>query len=149
MKKLLALFLLLPFSAYAQVQKPPIPNVAGPTNASQMYSVVPDYWFRSISETFETVSITGGILTADLNKGTVKVISNNANITNLQITGAETQAGRVNVLTLIFVSTGISTSQVWGGQVQLPFGNPPILSATLGDKNPLTLVSIDGGATYM
>lgn len=130
----------------AQPQKPPIPAVAGPTTAEQLFSITPDLKFRSMGETVVPVSITAGVLPINLALGTVFTVTNNANITSVPITNPPA----TGAFTIYFTANGSGFTQTWPASFKWPFGSSgkPLLTTTNGAIDVITWTTTNSGTTW-
>ncbi len=127
------LALLLYVTAFpALAQKPPINGVAGPTSASELYSVAPDVMFKRYSEKYMDPSpaIVAGALTLDLTTGNIATVQNTATITSFNVSGA--LASGASSFIMYVVSNGAANTQTWGGLIKWANGSAPIFTATAG-----------------
>jgi hypothetical protein len=93
------------------------------------------------------VAITAGVLTINLDEGTVFTCTSNANITTFTISNAI--SGRAHAFVLILTGNGNTYNQTWGASVKWPSGAAPLISTISGAIDAITFTSHNGGTTWL
>lgn len=102
---------------------------------------------QSINEFTSSPSISSGVLTLDLNLGSVFNVSLNASITTLTISNPPA-SGTARGFTLKLTADGTARTIAWGSSVLWAGGTAPTLTSTSGKVDVFTFFTLDGGTTY-
>jgi len=92
-------------------------------------------------------TISAGVLTIDLNSGTLFDVSLNANITSIVISNIQT-SGRTSSFILRFTADGTARSVTWPASFAWPSQTAPTLSSAISTKDIFAFLTTDGGTIW-
>ena len=125
----------------------------GPTGGTGAIDVnrntIQEATLKFYNETTSAPAISAGTLTLDLSAAQVFTVSLNANVTTLTISNTPATASRSIGFTLILTADGTARTVTWGAAVLWPAGTSPTLTSTNGKKDVFSLVTTDGGTTWL
>jgi len=125
----------------------------GPTGGTGAIDVnrntIQEATLKFYNETTSAPTISAGTLTLDLSAAQVFTVSLNANVTTLTISNTPATASRSIGFTLILTADGTARTVTWGAAVLWPAGTSPTLTSTNGKKDVFSLVTTDGGTTWL
>jgi hypothetical protein len=102
---------------------------------------------QRFTEVTQTVSISSGVLTLNLDNATTFLVARNANITTLTISNPNS-SGTAHSFSLIFTANGTAYSMNWPTSVKWPSGSVPTLTSANGKKDILHFTTVDGGTNW-
>jgi hypothetical protein len=125
----------------------------GPTGGTGAIDVnrntIQEATLKFYNETTSAPAISAGTLTLDLSAAQVFTVSLNANVTTLTISNTPATASRSIGFTLILTADGTARTVTWGAAVLWSAGTSPTLTSTNGKKDVFSLVTTDGGTTWL
>jgi len=102
---------------------------------------------QRFTEVTETVAISSGSLTLNLNNATTFLVDRNANITSITISNPNS-SGTSHSFSIIFTPNGSSYTVSWPASVKWAGGSAPSLTTTSGKKDILHFTTVDGGTNW-
>lgn len=120
-------------------------NVTGEVNMQDNVLKRPE--LTDYSETKTAPTISGGVLTLDLETGNTFDVALNSNITTLTISNPPA-SGKVGSFTLVFTADGTLRTVAWPASVKWSGGTAPTLTSTNGKKDIFTFFTMDAGTSY-
>ena len=104
---------------------------------------------QNYSEVATIPTISSGNLTLNMANGNIfGPVSLNANISNLTITNPPPN-GTAGSLTLLLKANGTALTVTWPASVLWPAGTAPTITSTANKTDVFTLITIDGGTSYL
>jgi hypothetical protein len=100
------------------------------------------------TEVVTAPSISAGILVLNLSTGQNFNVALNAAITTLTISNP-VASGIMQGFTLMFTADGTPRSVTWPGSIKWSGGTAPTLTSTAGKIDMFTVVSVDGGTSWL
>jgi hypothetical protein len=94
-----------------------------------------------------TTTISGGVVTLNLNTVTVFNISLNANISTFTIQNVQS-AGRSSSFVIVFTADGTARTVTWPASFKWPNASAPTLTSTNGKKDVFVFFTTDGGTSW-
>lgn len=94
-----------------------------------------------------TTSISGGVVTLNLNNTTVFNISLNANISTFTIQNVQS-SGRTSSFVIVFTADGTARTVTWPASFKWASATPPTLTSTNGKKDIFVFFTTDGGTSW-
>jgi hypothetical protein len=95
----------------------------------------------------ETVTISAGTLTLNLNTATVFDVTLDANITTITIQNVQT-TGLTSSFVLVLTADGTARTVVWPASFRWPSGTAPTVSSENGKKDVFVFFTTDGGTNW-
>lgn len=103
---------------------------------------------KNYKEVYTTATISSNILTLNLNNGNIFSVLLNSNILTITISNIPSSTHSVSI-TIIFTADGTARAVNWPNTVIWPSGNAPSITSTAGKIDVFSLISTDGGSTWM
>jgi hypothetical protein len=119
-----------------------------PADIVQVNGTVKGAPLQTYTETRTNPAIAAGALALDCALGTYFRVALNAAITALTFTNLPA-AGRVLGITLLFTADGTVRAITWPASVKWPSGVAPTMSGASGKQDVITLITDDGGVTWL
>lgn len=104
-------------------------------------------FLRGYTERVATPAISAGALTLDLSAANVFAVDRSGNMTSLTISNVPS-TGRSISFSLRLKATGTAYTWTWPGTVSWGSAGAPTLSSINNKVDWITLVSVDGGASW-
>jgi hypothetical protein len=104
--------------------------------------------FTATSETLVSPVISAGVLTLDLATANSFTVALNANISSFVFNNVA-PSGTMQGFVLIFVADGTLRTASWPVTLKWPGGAAPTLTSTAGKQDVITVLTTDGGATWL
>lgn len=102
---------------------------------------------QRFTEVTQSVSISSGTITLNLNNATTFLVTRNANITTVTISNPNS-TGTAHSFSIVFTGDGNTRTVTWPASVKWPGGTPPTLTNTNNKKDILHFTTLDGGTNW-
>lgn len=110
-------------------------------------SVIDRPTFKNIKDVYSSPSISGGILTLNLNNGNIFLVNLNANILTITISNPPNSTFAGNFV-LVFTADGTARGVAWPSSVKWNLGSTPTLTSTNRKKDIFNFITYDGGTNW-